>query len=134
LVELAGWEERFSALGVGVAAMTYDSADVLAEFHKKNNLPYPLLRDEAVKHFEAYGVRDEHYGPGNSGYGVPRPGILFITPEGVVGAKFALPGFRNRPSFEEIHRAIVDGSHGLEAGADSEKPTVLKNPLERPSY
>ncbi len=118
MVELAEWEERFSALGVGVAAMTYDPIDVLAEFHKKHELPYPLLQDEAVKHFEAYRVRDEHYSPGDSGYGVPRPGILFITPDGIVGAKFALPGFRNRPSFEEIHRAIAEGSQGTKAGAD----------------
>ena len=118
MVELAEWEERFSILGVRVAAMTYDPIDVLAAFHKKHDLTYPLLHDEAVKHFEAYDVRDEHYGLGESGYGVPRPGILFITPDGIVRAKFALPGFRNRPAFEEIHRAIIAGSRGSEAGTD----------------
>ncbi len=98
--------------------MTYDPIDVLVAFHEKHELPYPLLHDEAVKHFEAYGVRDEHYGPGESGYGVPRPGILFITPDGIVRAKFALPGFRNRPRFEEIHRAIAAYSLDLEVRAD----------------
>ena len=107
MVELAQWEARFSALGVRVAAMTYDPVDVLAAFHKKHEIPYPLLHDEEVMHFEAYGVRDEHYGPGESGYGVPRPGIIFITPDGIVRAKFALPGFRNRPSLPEIYDSIA---------------------------
>mgnify|MGYP001032708765 FL=1 len=88
--------------------MTYDNREILAAFHTKYALPYPLLQDKDVRHFAAYGVENEHYEPGESGYGIPHPGILFINPEGVVEIKFAAPGFRNRPSFEAIYSAIAN--------------------------
>lgn len=87
--------------------MTYDSRDILAAFHTKHELGYPLLQDIDIKHFDAYGVRNERYEPGESGYGIPHPGILFIDPQGIVQMKFAAPGFRERPSFETVHSAIA---------------------------
>lgn len=108
MVQLAQWQQRFEALGVNVAAMTYDDQDVLAEFHDRHGLGYPLLQDVDVKHFSAYGVRDEAYDPGESGYGIPHPGILLIAPDGTVLLKFAVPGYRQRPPFEEVLDAISD--------------------------
>lgn len=87
--------------------MTYDSREILSEFHKKHNLPYPLLQDVDLKHVEAYGIKNENYKPGDSGYGVPHPGIVLLNAEGIVEWKFAAPGFRNRPSFEAIYEAIA---------------------------
>ncbi|MDA0823090.1 MAG: redoxin domain-containing protein [Proteobacteria bacterium] len=107
MVELAKWRERFEALGINVAAMTYDDRAIAAAFHATNNLGYPLLHDEGIKHFEAYGVKNEDYKPGDSGYGIPHPGILVVSPDGIVRAKFADPGFRQRPSFEEIYNALT---------------------------
>jgi peroxiredoxin len=106
LVQLAEWQERFDAIGVNVAAMTYDSREVLQAFHEENGLNYPLLQDEEVKHFEAYGVRNEDYQPGEGGYGIPHPGILFISADGTVELKFAVPGYRSRPPFETIIEGI----------------------------
>ncbi|MFT4581469.1 MAG: peroxiredoxin [Gammaproteobacteria bacterium] len=107
MVELAKWRERFEALGINVAAITYDDRAIAAAFHSKNNLGYPLLQDTEIKHFEAYGVKNEDYKPGDSGYGIPHPGILVIAPDGTVRAKFADPGFRQRPSFEAIYEALT---------------------------
>ena len=54
----------------------------------------------------AFGIRNENYQPGDSGYGVPHPGILFLNSDGIVELKFAAPGFRNRPSFEAVYEAL----------------------------
>lgn len=105
-MQLAEWQPRFEAIGVAVAAMTYDERELSAAFHAKHALPYPVLQDEGVKHFDAYGVRNERYQPGQSGYGVPHPGVLFISPEGIVELKFAAPGFKERPSFKAIYTAV----------------------------
>ena len=105
-MQLAGWTEKFAALGVGVAAMTYDSQDVLAAFHEEQQLNYPLLRDVDVRHIDAYGVRNTDYEPGDAGYGIPNPGILYIGPDGTILAKFAVPGYRKRPPFEEVLEAV----------------------------
>lgn len=86
--------------------MTYDSQDVLAGFHEKQQLNYPLLRDVDVKHFDAYGVRNTDYEPGDTGFGIPYPGILYVGPDGTILAKFAVPGYRKRPPFEEVLEAV----------------------------
>ena len=108
MVELAEWQERFEALGVNVAAMTYDDRATLASFHNEKRLRYPLLQDVGGKHVIAYGILNEHYQPGESGYGVPHPGVILLSSEGIVKSKFAYPGFRNRPSFDAIYSVIAN--------------------------
>jgi len=93
-------------MGVNVAAMTYDDREILADFHASQGLNYPLLQDEDVRHVNAYGIRNEDYAPGDSGYGIPYPGILYIGADGTVLLKFAVPGYRQRPPFEELLSAI----------------------------
>jgi peroxiredoxin len=107
LVQLAQWQERFAAIGVNVAAMTYDSLEILKTFADDNDLGYPLLHDVDATHVNAYGVRNEEYGPDHSAYGIPHPGILYIRRDGVVALKFAVPGYRGRPPLEEVYAAIV---------------------------
>jgi peroxiredoxin len=106
LVQLAQWQERFAALGVNVAGMTYDSQEVLAGFHAEQELGYPLLQDQDVQHVNAYGIRNEDYGPDHMGYGIPHPGILYIAPDGIILGKFAVPGYRSRPPFEAMLEAV----------------------------
>ena len=72
---------------MNVAGMTYDDQTVLASFHADNELGYPLLQDVDVKHVDAYGIRNMQYKPGDGGYGIPEPGVLYIGPDGVVRHK-----------------------------------------------
>ena len=88
--------------------MTYDDRAILASFHQKNELGYPLLQDVGAKHVMAYGIRNEQYQPGESGYGVPHPGVILLNYEGTVELKFAYPGFRDRPSFDTIYSVIAN--------------------------
>ena len=88
--------------------MTYDERTLLAHFHADKKLSFPLLQDVKAKHVTAYGIRNEDYRPGESGFGVPHPGILLINRDGRVEQKFAYPEFRDRPSFEAIYSAIAE--------------------------
>lgn len=87
--------------------MTYDDRAILAAFHTEQSLGYPLLQDEGLKHVNAYGIRNEAYSEGDSGYGIPHPGVLFVNRQGIVLAKFAESGYRKRPLMEDIYSAIV---------------------------
>jgi peroxiredoxin len=107
LVELARWRQRFAALGVAVAAMSYDPVPVLAAFHADHELGYPLLRDEDTRHFTAYGVLNPRYQPDHSAYGIPLPGVLLVSPRGEVLAKFAEPDYRERPDFAAMLEAVT---------------------------
>lgn len=113
-MQLAEWQERFEALGVSVAAMSYDDGAVLQDFHDSQFLEYPLLQDRGSRHFRAFGVLNPEFEPGHAAYGVPLPGVLFVSPDGVVRLKFAVPGYRERPPMADIHAALAAGA----AGAD----------------
>jgi len=86
--------------------MTYDGIDVLTDFHAQERLGYPLLGDENAEHVIAFGVLNENYEPGHRAYGIPHPGIVHITPDGTVAAKFAVPDYRRRPPLEAVLKAV----------------------------
>ena len=84
-----------------LAAMTYDSLEILKGFHESQTLGFPLLRDVDGQHVNAFGVPDE-----NLGHGIPLPGIFWLAPDGRINAKFAVPGYRTRPPLEEVLAAV----------------------------
>ncbi len=92
--------------------MTYDSVKVLEGFHASEELGYPLLHDENAKHVIGFDILNENYEPGHGAYGIPHPGIFHITPDGVVAAKFAVPGYRQRPPMEAVLEAVSAAADG----------------------
>lgn len=94
--------DQFEALGLGVAGMTYDQPETLQQFHQEWTLAFPLLRDVDRQHVEAWGIRNEEYGEGTFAYGVPHPGVVLLSPEGKILAKFAEPGYRSRPDWASV--------------------------------
>ena len=89
-----------------MAAMTYDNQDVLADFHEQQFLQYPLLQDQDARHVNALGIRNEEYAQGHRAYGIPHPGIFYIGADGVIKAKYAVPGYRRRPPFDALYADI----------------------------
>lgn len=93
-------------MGVKVAAMTYDSREILSGFHSEEALAFPLLQDIDAIHINALGIRNEEYPLGHNNYGIPHPGILFIGSDGSIKAKYAVPGYRRRPPFDTLYSDI----------------------------
>ncbi len=112
MVQLEEWRPQFEAIGLKVAGMTYDDLEILTAFHAERELGYPLLADENAKHAIAFDVLNENYKPGDFAYGVPHPGVLHITPDGVIAAKIAVPGYRRRPPMEAVFEMVSAGSEG----------------------
>ena len=103
---------QFDALGVGIAGMTYDKPEIIQAFHEKWDINYPLLRDIDGQHVDAWGIRNEQYGPGTFAFGVPHPGVVLLSPQGEVLAKWAEAGYRSRADWSEVLEqvgAIVGG-------------------------
>jgi len=86
--------------------MTYDEQETLKNFHGEQQLGFPLLQDENAQHVNALGIRDLDYPPGSNAYGIPYPGMFWVGIDGLVRAKFAVPGFRDRPPLDEVHKTI----------------------------
>lgn len=106
MVQLEEWQGKFAALGVQVAAMTYDAQQILADFHAAQSLSYPLLKDEDAEHVIALGIINQDYVKGDRAYGIPHPGIMLIGADGVIKAKYAVPGYRSRPAFDMLYTDV----------------------------
>ena len=89
-------------MGVNVAAMSYDSVEKNAKFVKQYKIGYPLLSDSKGSTAMAFGILNESYPEGHRAYGVPHPGIFFVSRDGRVLAKFAEENFRDRPEIEDV--------------------------------
>lgn len=92
----------FDDLGVAVAAMTYDKPEIIQEFYKKWEIKYPFLRDVDGQHVDAWGIRNDEYGPGSFAYGIPHPGVVLISPEGKIIGKWAESGYRTRADWSDV--------------------------------
>ena len=92
--------------------MTYDSLEALANFHSENEISYTMLRDVDAQHVNALGIRNEDYPEGHRAYGVPHPGVIYVDAEGIIRAKYAVAGYRERPPFD----ALIKHLAGLVAG------------------
>ena len=88
--------------GYELAVMSYDEPKVLDQFAKKQNISYTLLSDKDSKVINALGIRETSYKEDSMAYGVPKPVIFVIDPEGTIQAKLALEGYRDRPPLEDV--------------------------------
>ena len=104
-MQLTDFEKEFTALGFGVATITYDSPELLKEVELDEGAEFPLLSDKDVRVVNAFGIRNTDYEPGHRAYGIPYPGILLIDADGIIRGKFAERDYRERPAFEAVLEA-----------------------------
>jgi peroxiredoxin len=84
--------------GLGLAAISYDSREILRDFAARKKITFPLLSDHDSIAIRAYGVADRRYRPGaqldidGSGevpvHGLADPAVFVISPEGKVVWRF----------------------------------------------
>ena len=106
-MQLTEWRQKYEALGVAVAAMTYDDVPVLEVFAAERNIGFPLLSDKGGKNVSALGILNDIYDEDHPGYGIGHPGVMYVDSGGVVRLKRAVPDYKERPSFEELHTALT---------------------------
>ena len=80
LIDVNGGVAEIEKRGYGLAALSYDSPEILAAFTAKRQIAYTLLSDPKSEVIDRYKLRDPQYPPGNRAYGVPRPIIFILDP------------------------------------------------------
>ena len=111
-MKLNDLKDQFEAIGVGIVGMTYDKPEIIIAFDEKWDIDFPVLKDVDRQHVEAWGIRNQEYGPGTFGYGIPYPGVVLLSPEGEILAKWAKEGYRSRADWSEVLEevtAVVSG-------------------------
>ena len=77
-----------------MAAISYDSEEILEFFADRHNIEYPMLADPESKIIKAYGVFN-HEATGMQ-KGFARPGYFFIDTNGIIREKFFEAKYRER--------------------------------------
>jgi hypothetical protein len=85
-VQLQGAKDRFEKQGIALAAIGYDSVDILKSFADRRTITYPLLADPESKIISSYRVLN----PDAKGMqkGMALPGYFFIGTDGVIHEKY----------------------------------------------
>src|ERR1700724_838091 len=83
-----------------MAAISYDSVEILKSFADRRKIEFPLLADPDSKTIRAYDVLNvEATGQYK---GMARPGYLFIDPKGTIREKFFETKYRRRFSGNNV--------------------------------
>jgi alkyl hydroperoxide reductase subunit AhpC len=95
-VELGEKRAAFAREGLGVAAITYDSAEILKTFSARKGIGYPLLSDPDSTIIRAFGILNQSMPAGTPFFGVPHPGAYIVDSSGVVRSKFFETDYKER--------------------------------------
>lgn len=106
LISLRNAPAALAKRGYNIAAISYDSPEVLAGFAAKRDINYPLLSDSGSVTIDAFGLRYPQYKPGSMAYGVPQPAIFVVASDGTVRASLAEAGYKTRPPLDAVLKAI----------------------------
>ncbi len=108
LMELSAAQAPLAQRGYRLVALSYDAPEVQTKFAEQRQIGYTFLSDQGSATIDAFKLRDPQYKEGSFAYGVPMPAIFVISPRGIVQAKLAEEGYRNRPPVSAV-LAAVDG-------------------------
>jgi len=79
-----------------VAALSYDSPEVLSHFAGRMKITYPMLSDPDSTVIKAFGLLNETVPKGTPFYGVPWPASYLIGPDGAVKARYFEKDYKER--------------------------------------
>jgi hypothetical protein len=82
--------------GVKIAAISYDSEEVLAAFAQKYSIGYPLLSDKQSDVIRRFGIFNFNMAPELRAHGVPHPVEFLVSADGVVVKKYFVPNYQHR--------------------------------------
>jgi peroxiredoxin len=106
LIDLKDAPGPLAQRGYRLAAISYDSTEVLSQFTKARDIPYPLLSDTGSVTIDAWKLRDVRFKPESFAWGAPYASIYVVSPKGVLKAKLAEEDYRVRPPISAILMAI----------------------------
>ncbi|HTX33785.1 MAG TPA: protein-disulfide reductase DsbD domain-containing protein [Bryobacteraceae bacterium] len=126
LVELQHDAYLLRRAGLGLAAISYDSAGVLSDFAKRKSIAFPLLSDYQSETIRAYGLADRQYKkgmgldvdrkivyPDSFGkvpvYGLSYPAVLVLARDARVKWRFVSEGPELRLTGAAILEEAVGG-------------------------
>lgn len=82
--------------GLRLAAISYDSQDVLRAFAEKYGIRFPLLSDRDSAVIRRFGIFNSNMAPELRAHGVPHPVEYLVAPNGTVVRKYFVANYQHR--------------------------------------
>jgi peroxiredoxin len=139
LVELEENQPEFQKLGLGVAAISYDSVAILHDFAVRKGIRVPLLSDSNSAVIRRTGLLNDTISKDNMAFGIPYPGVFVLDANGVITDKYFEDDSEHRYTSADIlvhhfgiaapasHSEVETKQLQLSAGASNS----LVHPLQR---
>ena len=115
LIELQSRAQDIKARGLGLAVITYDSPEILADFTRRRGITFPLLSDSGSATIKAYGILNTTVDPKTTNYGIPFPGTYLLNRRGVVTSKFFEAAYQERTTVSNIMLKLGQTGIGVDA-------------------
>jgi DsbC/DsbD-like thiol-disulfide interchange protein len=87
-VELQSRYAEITRQGLGLIAISYDSADTLRKFSSSRGISFPMIADAGSAIIKRYGLFNDTVDPKSATYGIPHPGTFIVDRKGVVVSRF----------------------------------------------
>lgn len=88
--------------GWSLAALSYDSREILAAFADDHDLSYALLSDSDSEVISAFNLLNTDVPQESRYWGIPHPAIVFIRNDATIAAVLRERGYKDRPEIEVI--------------------------------
>ncbi len=85
-----------------IAAVSYDSQEVLRAFAEQHGIGFPLLSDRDSAVIRSFGIFNTNIAPGLRAYGVPHPVDYLVAPDGILIRKYFVPNYQHRVTASAI--------------------------------
>lgn len=130
-MELESASDVFLAEGLGVAAISYDTPEILAAFAERmGGLSYPLLADPDSSVIEAFGILNRNVAEDHAWYGMARPVTFIVDADGVVTSKYFEPGHRQRVTADSVLVKELGVGGGTRTRVDARQFTLTAYPAQ----
>jgi peroxiredoxin len=128
LAELQTRTADLAKNGIGLAAISYDAAPILADFSKRRSITFPLLSDPGSATIKRYGILNTTVPETNQqSYGIPFPGTFMLNTQGVVTSRFFEQAYQERSTVGSIMARLGNK-------VDVQATTVSSPQLEMTSF
>ena len=115
MIDLQNRLPELQAQGLGLAVVTYDSREVMADFGTRRGITFPLLSDPGSRTIEAYGILNTTVDETTPNYGIPFPGTLVVDRQGIVTARFFEEAYQERTTVSSMMLALGSDSRPVAA-------------------
>jgi len=121
LMDLQRARARFEQQGLKLAAISYDTVEILKSFADRRQIEFPLLADPDSQVIRAYGVLNAEAAGRDQGMSLP--GYFFIEANGIIREKF----FETRETYQ-----VRDSGNGVIAKLFPELATQVSQNVAAP--